>query len=302
MFAVAAIGAWFAANGTPGSTTPAADHVAFLAMTGMFGLIGVGVTLAAKQAWNAAITLRDGGVEVTRGDDTPSFIGWGQIGGLKLRSAQGGTAILGLGGDRLFSVDSRLVGVGRLLHTILVRAVLPKRSPVLPYRAEQSIPRLVPIAIVAALGAGALLFVVNTPAPARPAVLLSIAAVGAIAAVVFGVAARFGSAGAVTVDAKGITIGRAGVARPWSTVQGAALAFIRGPKGQRFPRVALQGPDGRWEPINLPGADLVDLLAAINAAAPGKIIAPPDEPIGLLARSSFTFKKEVTFRIGLPKK
>jgi hypothetical protein len=119
-----------------------------------------------------------------------------------------------------------------------------------------------------------------------------------IAGVVAKLATRFGSAGAVTVDAQGITIGRAGYARPWSTVRGVALAFVRGPKGQRFPRVAIQGPDERWEPINLPGADLVALLGAINVAAPGKIIAPPDEPIGLLARTSFTFKKNVAFRIG----
>ena len=301
MLGIAAVGGWFALNGNPGSKDPAADHFAFLAMATFFALIAVIIAAEARRVWRSAITLRDGGVELERGDDTPTFIGWGQIGGLKFRSAAGGTAVLGLGGDRLFTVDSRLVGVGRLLHAILVNAVLPKRSPVLPYRTEQSISRLVPVAVVIAFATGAFALVSNTPADARPQVLVAVAVIVAIIGGVVTLAARFGSAGAVVVDADGITSGRAGTRRPWNTVQGAALAFVRGPKGQLYPRVALQGTDGAWTPIFLPGTDLVELLAAINAAAPGKIIAPPDQPLGMAGRVNVTFKVNKTFRVGPPK-
>ena len=301
MFAVAAVGAFFAWHGVDASPVPHDDVIGFASMAALFGLFGLIIAMGARQAWNSAITLRDGGVEIDRGDQMPNFIGWGQIGGLKMRSARGGTAVLGLGGDTLFNVDSRITGVGRLLHAILVNAVLPKRSPVLPYRAEQSIPRLVPRAIFGALAVGAVLFVVGAPAAARQAVLVSFAVVGVIVAAVGTLAARFGSAGAVTVDADGITVGRAGARRPWSTVQGAALAFVRGPKGQLFPRVALCGTDGRWEPISLPGTDLVELLAAINAAAPGKIAAPPDQPIGVSNRVALAFKAKSSLRLGPPK-
>ncbi|MBW8771691.1 MAG: hypothetical protein JF590_00120, partial [Gemmatimonadetes bacterium] len=268
MFAIGLVGAFFAWHGVDGAEDPRASTIGFAAIASLFGCLGAIIALAARQAWRAAITLRDGGVEIERGDQLPSFIGWGQIGGLKMLSAGGGTAVLGLGGDTLFNVDSRLIGAGRLLHAILVNAILPKHSPALPYRAEQSIPRLVPVAIFGGLAVGAVLFLVRAPAAARQAVFVSLAVVGAIVAAVGALAARFGSAGAVTVEADGITFGRTGTRRPWNTVQGAALAFVRGPKGERFPRVALYGTDGRWEPISLPGTDLVELLAAINAAAP----------------------------------
>jgi hypothetical protein len=255
----------------------------------------------ALRTWRSAITLRDGGLEVERGDDTPTFIGWGQINGLKLRSALGGTAVLGQGGDRLFTIDSRLPGVGRLLNAILVNGIFPKRVPILPYRAQQSVPRQIPVAIVFVLGIGAFTLLANTPAEVRPVVLLSFGAIALAVALVAALVSRFGGAGSVTIDTDGITHGRAAIRRPWSSVQGAALAFVRGPKGELFPRAALQGLDGRWEPLALQGADLAELLAAINAAAPGKMIAPPDEPLGFANRLAFAFKAKSSLRLRPPK-
>lgn len=300
MFAVSAVGAYFAWAGPPGSHPGEGSFAGFAAMGALFGVLGLIIAIAARQGWRSAITLRDGGVELDRGQDTPGFVGWGQVGGLKLRSANGGMAVLGLDGATLFMVDSRLRGVGRLLHAILVNGVLPKRSPILPYHAEQSVPRVLPVAMAVAFGVGAIVLAVNTPAIARPEVFISIGVIALIVGGVLALAARLGNAGSVTVDAAGITYGRAGTRRPWTAVQGAALAFVRGPKGQLFPRVALQGSDGRWEPLQLQGADLVELLAAINAAAPGKVIAPPDEPLGLASRVNVTFKVNKTFRIGPP--
>ena len=298
MLAAAAVAAWFAWHGIAGATDPRGQFVGLSSIAAFLGVFGGVIAFAARQGWRSAITLRDGGVDLERGEDTPTFIGWGQVGGLKLQSAAGGTAVLGLDGEKLFTVDNRLVGVGRLLHAILMNGVLPKRSPALPYHAEQSVPRIVPVALVVALGVGGIVAAVNTPAVARPGVLVSFAVIAAIVAGVLALASRLASGGAITVDADGITYGRAGTRRPWSAVQGAALAFVRGPKGQLFPRVALQGSDGRWEPLLLQGADLVELLAAINAAAPGKVIDPPDQPLGMAGRINVTFKVNKTFRIG----
>lgn len=300
MLGLSAVAAWFAWHGIPGAEDPRAALVGVTTMAGMFGLIGVFAAREARRVWRSAITLRDGGVEVERGDDMPTFISWGQIGGLKLRGAMGGTTVVGQGGDRLFAVDSRLTGVGRLLHAILVNGVLPKRSVILPYRAQQSLPTQALPLIAFLIGVGAFLFLRNAPAEVRPVVLIAYFVVALLVLVIAALAGRFGLAGAVTVDADGITTGRAGIRRPWSTVQGAALAFVRGPKGQRFARVALQGLDGRWEPLALRGADLVELLAAINAAAPGKIIDPPDAPLGLADRLGISIKVNRTFRIGPP--
>lgn len=299
LLAVAAVAAWFAWHGIAGADDPRGNRIGLGALAALFGFIGLAIAVDARKGWRAAITLRDGGVEVERGEETPGFIGWGQIAGMKLRSASGGTAILGQGGETLFRVDNRIPGAPRLLHAILVHGVLPKRSPILPYHANQSVPRQIPAAIALVLGFGAFFLFANTPAAAKPAVLLG---VGAVALAVAGVAAlvsRFGGAGTVVVDADGITRGRAGTRTPWSSVEGAALVFVRGPKGERFARVALRSPGGRWEPLALQGADLVELLAAINAAAPGKVIAPPDEPLGATTRLAFS--KNVTFRIGPPK-
>jgi hypothetical protein len=297
-----AAAAWFAVHGIAGASDPHAALIGMSTVAGLFGLTGLLVGYDARRAWHSAITLRDGGLEVELGDETPSFFSWGQVGGLKMRSAMGGMEVLGQGEERLFSVDSRLPRVGRLLHAILVNGVFPKRAPILPYHAERAVPRQIPIGIALALGVGAFAMLANTPAEVRQVVLMSFGAIAVVAAAVALLASRLGGGGTTTVDADGITLGRAGSRRPWSSVQGAALAFVRGHKGERFPRVALQGMDGGWEPINLPGTDLVELLAAINAAAPGKVILPPDEPLGLANRLGFTFKKDVAFRIGPPKK
>jgi hypothetical protein len=298
MLGISVGAAWFAWHGIAGADDPRAAFVGVTTMAGIFGLIGVVAAREARRVWHSAITVRDGGVEIERGDDTPNFITWGQIGGLKLRSALGGSAVLGQGGDRLFSIDYRLAGVGRLLHAIMVNGVFPKRSPILPYRALQSVPPRLPVAIAFVLGIGAFALLANTPAEVRSVVLMSFAAIALVVAGIAALVSRFGGAGSVTIDSDGITAGRSGTRRPWSSVQGAALAFVRGPKGELFPRVALQGLDGRWEPLSLQGTDLVELLAAINAAAPGKILAPPDQPLGLTNRLAFTVRKDVRFRIG----
>lgn len=300
MLLVAAVGAFFAVGGVPGAADPVASRVGFLTMAAMFAILGLIVSREALRAWRSAITLRDGGVEVEMGDDMPHFISWGQVAELKMRTAMGGSAVLGQGGDRLFSIDSRIPRVGRLLHAILVNGVFPKRSTILPYHAQRSVPPQLPVSIAVALGVGAFALLANTPAEVRSAVLMSFGAIAVVVALVAALASRLAGAGTITIDADGITMGRSGARRPWSSVQGAALAFVRGPKGERFPRVALQGLDGRWEPISLQGADLVGMLAAINVAAPGKVIAPPDEPLGLANRLGLTFKVNKTFRIGPP--
>ncbi|HET7041952.1 MAG TPA: hypothetical protein VFI13_08025 [Gemmatimonadales bacterium] len=286
--------------GLTSAQDPAAARIGFALIAATFGLVGALIVRDARNEWGRAYTLRDGGIELAEGDGTPNFISWGQIGSVRLRQARGGMGVLGLDGTRLFSVDARLPGATRLVQAILVNAVFPKRATLLPYAARRTAAGawlLLPIVVIGGLAVA----VVTSAAPeAQGPVLISFAA---IALAVVGVAwllDRFTQVRSVTIDASGITVEKGGrsTLRPWSELAGAALVLVPGDKGALFPRAGLQGQDGKWTALNLSGVDPVDLLAAINTAAPAKMIAPPDRPIGLSSRVSFTARTNTTFRIG----
>lgn len=286
--------------GVTSAKDPAAARIGFTVIAAIFGLLGALIVWDVRKEWNRAYTLGDGGVELAGGDGTPNFISWGQIGSVRLRQARGGMGVLGLDGTLLFSVDARLPGATRLVQAILINAVFPKRATILPYttrRTAAGVWLLVPILVI---GGVALAVGSAAPADVRGPVLTTFAAIALGVVGIAWLADRFTQIRSVTIDPRGVMVekGSRATLRPWSELAGAALVLVVGGKGALFPRAGLQGQDGKWTALNLNGVDPIDILAAINTAAPTKLIAPPDRPLGAGGRVAFTVKTNTTFRIG----
>ena len=219
------------------------------------------------------ITLTDAGLELVPREGAPVFIGWGQVAGLRLSQFRAGAKVLGQGDETLATIDYQLQGVGRLLREVLCRGVLPKRQVTLPFEGGRQFSgafvAFAALALLAAAGFGGMIWS-QTGSPA-----------GLVLPAIFLVAAVVGR----SVGTRGIFVDRTGVAiergwkrmeYPWALLEGAALVFLRGPKGQMWPAVGLKHRGGDWEAVRATGLDPVECLAAVYATDPARIIAPPD--------------------------
>jgi hypothetical protein len=244
----------------------------FLFFGAVFGGIAV---LAARSASAAEVKyqLRADGIEFVPAEGMPEFIGWNQITGLRLTRLNGRFELIGPGDQVLLKISNQIEGLGELLNTILAQAVLPKRRVALPYETEKKYPAMAIVLFAFVL------LMVTVPAFViyqdsgslagliLPAILLVVAVVERIA-----------TPRSIVIDRPGITIRRVVGDKflAWEVLEGGALAVLRGPKGSIAVGAVVRRRDGTWQGLRLDGTDPVDLLAAIAASGPGRIIAAPD--------------------------
>lgn len=272
----------------------------FLVFSAFFGLIALAAARSARSA-TARYTLRTDGIEVVPVEGMPEFIGWNQITGLRLAKMGGVFELVGPGDHLLLKISTQVEGLGELLNEILAQGILPKRRVALPYEAEKSYPGAAKLVFLS------ILVLVTVPVFAiyqdsgSLAGLLLPAILG-----LFALVEHFATPKAIVIDRTGITIrkGTGGKFLAWEALEGGALATLRGPKGSLGIGAAVKRRDGKWEVLRLPGADPIELLAAIAASGPGRIIAAPDR-LMLSGPSAFggeyRAQKKFSFTIGRPK-
>lgn len=218
-------------------------------------------------------TLRNDGIEVRPPDEAPQFVGWSQITGFKFKLTRGGFELLGAGDHPLAVLSTRIEGVGELLNAALARGVLPKRRMALPFRGERSYP-LIARLVFGLIAVIAILPLIATYGSPRweATLLLPVVVAGAV------LLQLFTSARAVLVDRTGVTLERSAGNKEWrwEEIAGGSLAVLRGHKGSISIAAALRLKSGRWEILRIPGVDPLDLLAAIAASGPDRILAAPD--------------------------
>ena len=302
---IAVLGSFAAAAVTAGLLADFGAEAGFARpMFVLFGVFFAAMAWASAHAARAAATkynVRTDGIEVVPEEGMPQFIGWNQVTGLRLARFSGGFELVGPGEQVLLKLSTQLDGLGELLNTILSQAIIPKRRMALPFEAEKRYPT--PAKFVF------LLILVLVCLPVYAIYLDNGTLVGLVLPMVFGLfalAERLLTPKAIVVDRNGITI-RKGTGDKkflaWEVLDGGALAVLRGPKGSISVGAALRRKDGKWEILRLPGADPVDLLAAIAASGPGRIIAAPDRLslAGTAFGGTVRIEKKFSFTIGRPK-
>jgi len=270
----------------------------------IFGVFFAAMAYAAGRAAVSAGTrynLRSDGIEVVPVEGMPEFIGWNQVTGLRLARMSGAFELVGPGDQVLLKLSTQVEGLGELLNAILSQAVIPKHRMALPFEAEKKYPALAKFAF--------LLIFVLVCLPVYAIYQENGTLAGLVLPMVFGLfalAERLLTPKAIVVDRTGITI-RKGTGEnkflAWEVLDGGALAVLRGPKGSISLGAAVRRKDGKWEILRLPGADPVELLAAIAASGPNRIIAAPDRLslAGTAFGGTVRVQKSFSFTIGRPK-
>ena len=242
----------------------------------LFALFFAGVAYAAARSATTAATrydLRDDGIEMIPAEGMPQFVGWNQITDLRFARFGGAFELRGPGDMVLLKLSTQLEGLGELLNAILAQAIIPKRRMALPYEAEKKYPGAAKFVFLLALVIGTIMaFAIYQDSGSLAGSILP-AVLG-----LFAVIEHFATPKAIVIDRTGITIRRGAGDKflAWEVLEGGALAILRGPKGSLGIGAAARRRDGKWEVLRLPGADPVELLAAIAASGPGRIIAAPD--------------------------
>ncbi len=244
---------------------------------------------------------RDDGIEMIPAEETPQFVGWNQITDLRFARFGGGFELHGPGEQVLLKLSTQLEGLGELLNTILAKGILPKRRVALPYVAEKRYS-----------GALKLLFFVMLALFALPVIGIyqdSGSLAGLILPAVLGLfalAEYLTTPRTITIDRTGITISRVSGSKflAWEILDGGALAVLRGPKGSVSIGALIRRKDGKWEGLRLQGVDPIELLAAIAASGPDRIIPAPDR-LMLSGMNGFggeyMERKQFAFTLGRPK-
>lgn len=244
-------------------------------LLGFAAFMGFMAASSVKQlkAGSARYTLRDDGIEILLPDQAPQFVGWNQVTGFRFRLTRGGFELLGAGDHLLAVISSRVEGVGELLNAVLARGVLPKRRSALPFRGERSYPLLARFGFIGLAALSLAPVIATFGSPAWQTTLIMPAIIGIVVLIERVTAAR-----AVLVDRTGVTLERmvGNKGWPWEALEGGALVVLRGPKGSISISAALRLRDGKWQVLRIPGVDPLDILAAIAASGPDRILAAPD--------------------------
>lgn len=246
-----------------------------LILAGFGVFMGFMAASSVKQLREAMVqyTLRDDGIEVRHPDEAPQFVGWHQITGFRFSLTRGGFELLGAGDHLLAVLSARIEGVGELLNAVLARGVLPKRRTVLPFRGERSYPMIARL-VFGLIAVIAILPLIATYGSPRweATLLLPVVVAGAV------LLQLFTTARAVVVDRTGVTLERRSGNKGWrwEEIAGGSLVVLRGSKGAISIAAALRLRAGKWEVLRIPGVDPLDLLAAIAASGPDRILAAPD--------------------------
>ena len=274
---VAVLGALAAAATTAGFLADFGADVSFARpMFVVFGAFFAAAAYAAARSARSAATrysVRDDGIEVIPDEGMPRFVGWNQVTGLRLSKIGGVFELVGPGDQVLLKLSTQVEGLGELVNTVLAKGVLPKRRMALPYEVEKRYPGAAKFVF--------LLMLVTVTLPVYAIYQESGSFAGLILPLILGLflfAERFVTPKAIVIDRTGITIrkGTGDKFLAWEVLEGGALAILRGPKGSLGIGAAVRRRDGKWEVLRLPGADPVELLAAIATSGPGRIIAAPD--------------------------
>ena len=301
---VAVLGALAAAATTAGFLADFGADASFARpMFVIFGAFLAAVAYAAARSARSAATrysVRNDGIEVIPDEGMPQFVGWNQVTELRLAKLGGVFVLLGPGEQVLLKISTQIEGLGEVLNTILAQGILPKRRMALPYEVEKRYPGAAKFVLLL------LLVLVTIPVFAiyqdsgSLAGLLLPAILG-----LFALVEHFVTPQAIVIDRTGITIrkGTGDKFMAWEVLEGGALAILRGPKGSINIGAAVRRRDGKWEVLRLPGADPIELLAAIAASGPGRIIAAPDRLslAGTAFGGEYRVQKQFSFTIGRPK-